>query len=66
MSIEQLKFDTYDKYVLRGGTQTLQEIEEYSLATLELVDCKLPKDLMDEVITMVIAKLTQDHLRLGD
>ena len=66
MSIEQLKFDTYDKYVLRGGTQTLQEIEEFSLATLELVDCKLPKDLMDEVITMVIAKLTQDHLRLGD
>ena len=65
MSIEQLKFDTYDKYIMRGGTQTLQEIEEFSLATLELVDCKLPKDLMDEVITMVIAKLTQDHLRLG-
>ena len=66
MSIEQLKFDTYDKYIMRGGTQTLQEIEEFSLATLELVDCKLPKDLMDEVITMVIAKLTQDHLRLGN
>ena len=65
MSIEQIKIDTYDRYVLRGGTQTLQEIEEFSLATLELVDCKLPKDLMDEVITMVIAKLTQDKLRLG-
>ena len=65
MSIEQIKIDTYDRYVLRGGTQTLQEIEEFSLATLELVDCKLPKDLMDEVITMVIAKLTQDNLRLG-
>ena len=65
MSIEQLKIETYDKYILRGGTQTLQEIEEFSLATLELVDCSLPKDLMDEVITMVIAKLTQDNLRLG-
>ena len=65
MSIEQIKIDTYDRYVLRGGTQTLQEIEEFSLATLELVDCKLPKDLMDEVITMVIAKLTSDNLRLG-
>ena len=65
MSIEQLKIETYDRYILRGGTQTLQEIEEFSLATLELVDCKLPKDLMDEVITMVIAKLTQDNLRLG-
>ena len=65
MSIEQIKIDTYDRYVLRGGTQTLAEIEEFSLATLELVDCKLPKDLMDEVITMVIAKLTSDNLRLG-
>ena len=65
MSIQDLKIETYDSYVLRGGTQTLAEIEEFSLATLELVDCKLPKDLMDEVITMVIAKLTQDHLRLG-
>ena len=50
---------------MRGGSQTLQEIEEFSLATLELVDCKLPTDLLDEVITMVIAKLTQDNLRLG-
>ena len=65
MSIEQLKIETYDRYIMRGGTQTLQEIEECSLATLELVDCKLPTDLLDEVITMVIAKLTQDNLRLG-
>ena len=65
MSIQDLKIETYDRYVLRGGTQTLAEIEEFSLATLELVDCKLPKDLMDEVITMVIAKLTTDNLRLG-
>ena len=65
MSIEQLKIETYDKYVMRGGSQTLQEIEEFSLATLELVDCKLSTDLFDEVVTMVIAKLTQDNLRLG-
>ena len=65
MSIEQLKIETYDRYIMRGGSQTLQEIEEFSLATLELVDCQLPKDMMDEVITMVIAKLTQDNLKLG-
>ena len=65
MSIQDLKIETYDRYIMRGGTQTLQEIEQFSLATLELVDCKLPKDLMDEVITMVIAKLTSDNLRLG-
>ena len=65
MSIQDLKIETYDRYVMRGGTQTLAEIEQFSLATLELVDCKLPKDLMDEVITMVIAKLTSDNLRLG-
>ena len=65
MSIQELKIETYDRYVMRGGNQTLQEIEEVSLATLELVDCKLPTDLLDEVITMVIAKLTQDNLRLG-
>ena len=65
MSIQDLKIETYDRYVMRGGTQTLAEIEEFSQATLELVDCKLPKDMMDEVITMVIAKLTQDNLRLG-
>ena len=65
MSIEQLKIETYDRYIMRGGSQTLQEIEEFSLATLELVDLKLPQDLLDEVITMVIAKMTQDNVRLG-
>ena len=65
MSIEQIKIDTYDKYVMNGGSQTLAEIEEFSLATLDLVDLTLPQELMDEVITMVIAKLTQDDLKLG-
>ena len=65
MSIQELKIETYDKYIMRGGTQTLQEIEEFSRATLELVDVSLPQDLLDEVITMVIAKLTQDNFRLG-
>ena len=65
MSIEQLKIETYDRYILRGGSQTLQEIEEFSLATLELVDCKIPQELFDEVVTMVIAKMTQDNVRLG-
>ena len=66
MSIEEIKIDTYDKYVMRGGTQTLQEIEEFSLATLDLVDMSLPQELMDEVVTMVIAKLTEDNKKLGD
>ena len=65
MSIQELKIETYDRYIMRGGSQTLQEIEEFSLATLELVDCKLPTDLFDEVVTMVIAKMTQDNFRLG-
>jgi len=65
MSIEQIKIDTYDKYVMNGGSQTLAEIEQFSLATLDLVDLTLPQELMDEVITMVIAKLTQDDLKLG-
>ena len=65
MSIEQLKIETYYRYIMRGGTQTLQEIEQFSLATLELVDVSLPQELLDEVITMVIAKLTQDDLTLG-
>ena len=65
MSIQELKIETYDKYIMRGGSQTLQEIEEFSLATLELVDCKIPQELFDEVVTMVIAKMTQDNVRLG-
>ncbi len=65
MSISDLKIETYDRYVMRGGSQTLAEIEEFSLATLELVDVKLPQEMLDEVITLVIAKLTQDDLRLG-
>ena len=65
MSIQELKIQTYDKYIMCGGCQTLAEIEQFSLATLELVDVKLPQDLLDEVITMVIAKLTQDDLKLG-
>jgi len=66
MSIEEIKIDTYDKYILSGGSQTLAEIEEFSLATLDLVDMSLPQELMDEVVTMVIAKLTKDDLKLGD
>tara|TARA_B100001094_G_C17833231_1_gene624285 strand:- start:394 stop:600 length:207 start_codon:yes stop_codon:yes gene_type:complete len=66
MSIEEIKIDTYDKYVMNGGSQTLQEIEEFSLATLDLVDMTLPQELMDEVVTMVIAKMTQEDLKLGD
>ena len=65
MSIQELKIETYDRYILRGGSQTLQEIEEFSLATLELVDCRIPQELFDEVVTMVIAKMTQDNVRLG-
>ena len=65
MSIQELKIETFDRYIMRGGSQTLQEIEEFSLATLELVDCKIPQELFDEVVTMVIAKMTQDNFRLG-
>ena len=65
MSIQELKIETYDRYIMRGGSQTVQEIEEFSLATLELVDCKIPQELFDEVVTMVIAKMTQDNFRLG-
>ena len=65
MSIQDLKIETYDRYVMRGGSQTLQEIEEFSLATLELVDLRIPQELFDEVVTMVIAKMTQDNVRLG-
>ena len=65
MSIQELKIETFDRYIMRGGTQTLQEIEEFSLATLELVNVKLPQEMLDEVITLVIAKLTQDNLKLG-
>ena len=65
MSIQELKIETYDRYIMRGGSQTLQEIEEFSLATLELVDLSIPQELFDEVVTMVIAKMTQDNVRLG-
>ena len=65
MSIQELKIQTYAKYIMSGGCQTLAEIEKFSLATLDLVDVSLPQELMDEVITMVIAKLTQDDLKLG-
>ena len=65
MSIQELKIETYDKYIMRGGSQTLQEIEEFSLATLDLVDLRIPQELFDEVVTMVIAKMTQDNVRLG-
>tara|TARA_B100000131_G_scaffold38309_1_gene34746 strand:+ start:276 stop:479 length:204 start_codon:yes stop_codon:yes gene_type:complete len=65
MSIQELKIETYDRYIMRGGSQTLQEIEEFSLATLELVDVSLPQEMLDEVITLVIAKLTQDNTKLG-
>ena len=65
MSIQDLKIETYDRYVMRGGSQTLQEIEEFSLATLEMVDLTLPQEFFDEVVTMVIAKMTQDNFRLG-
>ena len=49
MSIQELKIQTYDKYIMSGGSQTLAEIEELSLATLDLVDLTLQQEFMYEV-----------------
>ena len=61
-SSDQIKIQTFDNYVMRGGDQSLKNIEElcdYGFYTLGLEHEHEP-ELFNEVVIDVIRKLTGD------
>tara|TARA_B100000424_G_scaffold24488_1_gene17275 strand:+ start:291 stop:473 length:183 start_codon:yes stop_codon:yes gene_type:complete len=60
MSSEALKIQAYDNYVMRGGNKTLDEIEEYSRQTLDMVGLKeCGSDFFNEIIILVLIKMQE-------
>jgi len=61
MTIHQLKIETFDNYIMRGGTQSLPNIEdlcEYGFMMLGVTPDD--EEIFDEIVIGTINKLTQD------
>tara|TARA_B100001057_G_scaffold485216_1_gene564592 strand:- start:5273 stop:5464 length:192 start_codon:yes stop_codon:yes gene_type:complete len=61
MTIHQLKIETFDKYIMRGGTQSLPNIEELCECGFQMLGVKPDnEEIFDEIVIGTIDKLTQD------
>ena len=61
MTSQQLKIQTFDKYIMRGGDQSLAQIEEicdYGFQMLGVIP--VTSDIFDEIVIGTIDKLTQN------
>ena len=57
---EQVKIKTFDKYVMRGGDQSLQNIEDLCDYGFNLVGLGYEPEVFNDVVIEVIHKLTGD------
>ena len=63
MTSEALKIQTYDNYVMKGGNKTLEEIEEYSKETLDMVGLDVSgSDFFNEIVILVLRKMQENQL----
>ena len=60
MTPEQTKIQTFDKYVMSGGDQSLEKIEDLCDYGFDLCGVGHESDLFQEVVIDVIRKLTRD------
>ena len=58
--MNKTKIDIFDKYVMRGGTQSLKNIEELCDYGFDLMKLGYEPDIFDDVVIDVIRKLTKD------
>jgi len=57
---EQIKIETFDKYVMRGGDQSLRNIEDLCDYGFNLVGLGYDPEVFNDVVIDVIRKLTGD------
>ena len=55
-----IKVDVFDKYIMRGGDQSLKNIEDLPNYGFDMLQQPFESELFDEVVIDVIRKLTKD------
>ena len=55
-----IKVDVFDKYIMRGGDQSLKNIEDLTNYGFDMLQQPFESELFDEVVIDVIRKLTKD------
>ena len=55
-----VKVDVFDRYVMRGGDQSLKNIEDLTNYGFDMLQQPFEPELFDEVVIDVIRKLTKD------
>ena len=55
-----VKVDVFDRYVMRGGDQSLKNIEDLTNYGFDMLQQPFESELFDEVVIDVIRKLTKD------
>ena len=55
-----VKVDVFDRYVMRGGDQSLKNIEDLTNYGFDMFQQPFESELFDEVVIDVIRKLTKD------
>ena len=55
---ETQKIMMYDKYIMRGGTDTLNDIQELCLTVMNMMDMDIPtdSDKFNDIITDILKK----------
>ena len=57
---DQIKIETFDRYVMRGGDQSLRNIEDLCDYGFNLVGLGYEPEVFNDVVIEVIQKLTGD------
>ena len=57
---EQIKIETFDKYIMSGGDQSLKNIEDLCDYGFDLVGLGYDPEVFNDVVIEVIRKLTGD------
>ena len=55
-----VKIDVFDRYIMRGGDQSLQNIEDLCDYGFNMLQQPFEPELFDDVVIDVIRKLTKD------
>jgi hypothetical protein len=55
-----IKVKVFDNYIMRGGDQSLQNIEDLCDYGFDMMQQPFESDLFDDVVIDVIRKLTKD------
>ena len=55
-----IKVKVFDNYIMKGGDQSLQNIEDLCDYGFDLMQQPFESDLFDDVVIDVIRKLTKD------